>query len=101
MNKFLSALTVLTLALPAGATPVHPHYTNNGQCAGAEGSGCRYTLEIVNPNEVMVQVPGLENLGPSRLSTVKFCAEVEKVNWQNLMTDSDFEMMESCLIEHT
>jgi len=101
MNKLLSALTAVTLALPASATPQSPDFINGGQCAGDSYSKCRYTLEIVNPDEPMVQVPGLENLGPSRLSTVQFCSEIEGVNWQDLQTDSDFDLMESCLIEHT
>lgn len=71
---------MFALALPASASSVHP---------------------VVNPDEAMVVVPGLENLGPSRLSTVQHCSEIEGVNWQNLVTDSDYFNMESCLIEHT
>lgn len=102
MKTIFATLAAVALALPASATPRHPHYTNGGQCAGAEGSGCRYTLEIVNPDEVMVVVPGLENLGPSRLSTVQWCQKIEGTNnWQSLITDADFDLMEACLIEHT
>ena len=57
---------------------------------------------VVNPNEQMVTVPGLEHLGPSRISTVRFCQETEGTNeWRSLMTDSDFERMEACLAAHT
>ena len=101
MNKLIASLATLALALPASATPQSPDYVNGGQCAGGPGSGCRYSLEIVNPDEVMVVVPGLEDLGPSRLSTVEFCSEIEGVSWQNLMTDSDYYQMESCLQEMT
>lgn len=81
MIKLLSVLSTLALALPAAATPVRL---------------------IVEPNESMVVVPGLEILGPSRISTVEWCQEVEGVkDWRNLVTDSDFHLMEACLIEHT
>jgi hypothetical protein len=80
MKKLLSALTVLAMATPAMATPAR----------------------VVNPGEPMVVVPGLEVLGPNRLSTVQWCQKVEGTNdWRKLITDSDFELMEGCLIEHT
>ena len=80
MKKLLSALTVLALATPAGATP----------------------RNIVNPGELMVVVPGLEFVGPSRLSTVEHCASIEGLNdWRQLITDHDFEAMHACLVEHT
>jgi hypothetical protein len=79
-TKLFALLTYTVLALPAGATPV----------------------AVVNPNERMVTVPGLEQLGPSRISTVQHCAEIEGIaNWRELTTDSDFENMQSCLAEHT
>jgi len=56
---------------------------------------------IVNPDEQMILVPGLEELGYSRISTVTHCAEITNTDYMNLLTDSDFESMESCLIEHT
>jgi len=80
MIKLLASLAALGLTLPASATPVRL---------------------VVNPYEPMVTVPGLENLGPSRVSTVEFCSEIEGLNWKNLQTDSDFDLMEACLIEHT
>jgi len=81
MKKILSALALLALALPAGATPT--------------------VREIVNPNEPMVEVPGLF-MGPSRLSTVEFCAEANEIaDWENIITDEDFDNMEACLIEMT
>lgn len=81
MFKPFAALATLALVLPASAAP--------------------QLFEIVNPTERMVQVPGLENLGPSRISTVEYCAEIENLDWQNLITDSDFYQMEGCLIENT
>lgn len=104
MKKLLSALSVFALALPASATPQWPGYSNAGQCAGDAASRCRYTLEIVNPTELMVVVPGLENLGYSRISTVEHCAELNGVQgdgWMELVTDAEFEGMELCLQEHT
>jgi len=80
MIKLLASLAALGLTLPASATPVRL---------------------VVNPYEPMVTVPGLEALGPSRLSTVEFCSETEGVNWKDLQTDSDYHQMEACLIEHT
>ncbi len=57
---------------------------------------------VVNPNEQMVTVPGLEKLGPSRLSSVRFCSHQLKVgDWRQLMTDSEFEGMEACLQDLT
>jgi hypothetical protein len=82
MNKLFTLLSVLALATPAAATPNR--------------------FAIVNPNEPMVVVPGLEQLGPSRISTVQHCQVIEGVkDWQNLITDSDFEQMSACLVEHT
>jgi len=102
MKKLLATLAIVAAAaMPAGAIPQGPEYVNAGQCAGAWNTKCRYSLDIVNPTEEMVQVGGLEYLGPSRISTVEHCAELEELDWKNLMTDSDFDLMESCLIEHT
>jgi len=56
----------------------------------------------VNPGERMVLVPGLEKLGPSRISTVTYCAkEIGNANWQELITDLHFDRMEACLIDMT
>ncbi len=102
MKKLLSALSVLALALPASATPQSPDYINGGQCAGDVYSKCRYSLEIVNPNEVMVTVPNLEYLGPSRLSTVEHCAELTQTqDWRSMVTDEDLVLMDDCLQQHT
>lgn len=59
---------------------------------------------IVNPGELMVLVPGLEELGYSRISTVEHCAEIIGVQgdgWMDLITDSELEGMDQCLREHT
>jgi hypothetical protein len=57
---------------------------------------------IVNPTEQMVATPGLTHLGKSRISTIHFCEKVTKVaNYKNLLTDSDFENFERCLVEQT
>jgi len=83
MNKTLltAALAALALALPASATPER---------------------KVVAFDEMMVLVPGLEELGYSRITTVEHCAEVTEVtDWMELTTDSEFETMEACLIEHT
>jgi len=102
MKKQLFALaSSLFLAIPASATPQSPDYINGGQCAGDRYSKCRYTLEIVNPTEAMVVVPGLEFVGPSRISTVEHCSAIEGLDWRNLLTDSDFQLMHDCLVEHT
>jgi hypothetical protein len=80
MKKLLSALTLLTLATP----------------------GLANTREVINPNEAMVLVPGIEFVGPSRISTVNFCAKQVGVDdYRDLQTDSEFEGMEACLIEMT
>ena len=53
-------------------------------------------------NERMVLVPGLEKIGPSRISTVTFCASnTGSGNWQQLVTDLQFLRMEACLQENT
>ena len=63
--------------------------------------GTAAALTIVNPTERMVYVPGLSYMGASRISTVEFCAKQTGTNWQQLITDSDFESMESCLADNT
>ena len=82
MEKLLlTALSTLCLCMPpVTATPVHT---------------------IVNPHEQMVLVPGLQFLGASRVSTVHYCAALTHTDWHNLITDSDFESMQSCLTENT
>lgn len=74
MNQLLSGLAAAVLSLPP----------------------------IVAPSEPMVLVPGLEALGQSRISTVLYCAKDAGVdNYRELMTDSEFERMQSCLEENT
>ena len=125
--KLFAAILVLGSILPAAATPSPYDTPRNeqlgaqcegghqescralvtetaGNCAGPTGSGCRYSLEVVNPPEPMVVVPGLRHLGSSRISTVLFCVESELgrgKDWRNLITDSDFELIEGCLRAHT
>ena len=67
------------------------------------GLGTPSTPRIsVNPTERMVLVPGLEKLGPSRISTVTFCAkEIGNANWQGLVTDLHFDRMAACLTDLT
>ena len=89
------------VALPALALPQWPGYTPGGQCAGPTGSGCKYTLEIRDMGEPMIQVPGLEYLGPSRQSTVQECEYITRRDFNALVTDEDFDLFESCLIEFT
>lgn len=81
MKTILTALALATFAaLPAGATPT--------------------TREVIAPDELMVKVPGLEWIGYSRISTVEFCQETNDVNdWMELITDTEFEQMEACLLE--
>jgi hypothetical protein len=79
-TKLFALLSTFALALPTSAN----------------------AFEIINPDELMVVVPGLEFVGPSRLSTVEFCAEIEGLgDYRQLITDHDFEAMHSCLREHT
>lgn len=56
---------------------------------------------IVAPNEPMIALPAFANLGPSRQSTVQHCENIVGKTYSNLLTDSDFENFEACLIEHT
>jgi hypothetical protein len=83
LKQLTVALATLALALPAAATPER---------------------QIVNPGEVMVLVPGLEEMGYSRISTVEHCAELTGIQgdgWMELVTDSQFEGMDACMREHT
>ena len=60
------------------------------------------TRDVVNPGERMVLVPGLEKIGPSRISSVEFCAKTTgSGNWQQLVTDLQFLRMDACLQENT
>jgi hypothetical protein len=102
MKKLIAALALaLTTAMPAGAAPQSPDYVNGGQCAGDRYSKCRYTLEIINPDEPMIVLPAFKELGASRLSTIEWCSEVVGKTYDELITDSDFQGYEACLIEHT
>jgi hypothetical protein len=55
---------------------------------------------IVNPTEQMVVLPAFKDLGPSRISTVRFC-EAQVKPYQKLTTDADFHYFEACLQEMT
>lgn len=102
MKKIIAVVALIALrAMPAAATPQSPDYHNGGQCAGNALSKCRYSLEIVNPEEPMIVLPAFKDLGPSRLSTIEWCSEVVGKTYDELITDSDFEGYEACLIEHT
>jgi len=102
MKKLFALLSAVAVALPSSATPQSPDYINGGQCAGDRYSKCRYTLEIVNPDEEMVIVPNLDYHGPSRISTVEWCQELTGVfDWQNMITDYELESFDACLHEHT
>jgi len=81
IKQLTVALATLALSLPAGATPERV---------------------IVNPNEPMVVVPGLEKIGPSRISTVLHCSDIYGIaDWTNLITDDELDGMWECLLEHT
>lgn len=70
-----------------------------GQCAGPQGSGCRYDSAVYVDNGLMVNVPGH---GASRVETVTFCLNQVGVDrYQDLITDTDFDSFGICLQEHT
>jgi hypothetical protein len=56
---------------------------------------------IINAQEQMILVPGLEELGYSRISTIEHCSAIVGTDYRALITDSDYENMEACMIEHT
>jgi hypothetical protein len=78
---FTAIVLAVATTLPAVATPTQ--------------------REIINYDELMVIVPGLEYLGYSRITTVEHCSEIVGTDYTDLITDSDFTQMEQCLIEHT
>ena len=83
MRITLFALATLAIGTAALAVPVPLH-------------------PVVDPTEPMVVVPGLEYLGQSRISTVRHCVTLTGAkDWRNLITDSDLESMNQCMIEHT
>ncbi len=124
MKKLLWAVLSVGFALPAAATPVSFDTPwaeelgyhcerglreacdelveiTEGQCAGPVNSGCKYRSDrfIVEPNSLMVDVPGM---GFSRIETVNFCLKEAGVeNYQDMITDSHFGYFESCMVEHT
>jgi hypothetical protein len=72
-----------------------------GNCAAPAGSGCRYDSNKFVPadNGLMVEVP---YFGKSRFETVAFCLQQSKVDkYQNLITDTQFEVFGSCMVENT
>ena len=124
--KTLAALaTVLLLAAgPVGATPVSydtPELeavgeacamgdyaacdalvaATAGRCAGPVWSQCQYNDEMLRAvdNGLMVWVPGY---GHSRVETVQACLEDAGVGrYQDLITDSHFEIFNGCLESYT
>jgi hypothetical protein len=56
---------------------------------------------IINAQEQMILVPGLEELGYSRISTIEHCSAIVGTDYRELITDSDYEHMHDCLSEHT
>ena len=61
-------------------------------------------LPVVAYEEMMVLVPGLEGHGYSRITTVEHCAALNGVQgdaWMELLTDSELEGMEACLVDLT
>ena len=79
MKTTLFALVALAVGSAALAVPVPPH-------------------PVVSPSEKMVTVPGLEYLGASRISSVRFCVQQTGAkDWHNLITDSELESMHDCL----
>ncbi len=55
---------------------------------------------VYDPGEQMVVLPAFQDLGPSRISTVKAC-EYEVKPVKKLITDEDFLNFEACLIDFT
>lgn len=85
LKQLTVALATLALALPTAALAAPER-------------------RVVNPGELMVLVPGLEELGYSRISTVEHCAGLNGIQgdgWMELVTDSELEGMDLCLREHT
>ena len=82
LKKLIVAIAIsASAALPAGATPRQ--------------------LEVINYDEMMVLTPHLEHLGYSRISTVDACVEQTGVSdWTDMITDSDLEAFEACLISY-
>jgi hypothetical protein len=79
MKITLLAFATLIVGNVALAIPVPPH-------------------PVVSPSEKMVTVPGLEYLGASRISSVRFCVQQTGAkDWHNLITDSELESMHDCL----
>ena len=82
LKKLIAVAALIALrAMPAAATP--------------------QSFEVMNPEEPMIILPAFKDLGPSRLSTIEWCSEVVGKTYDELITDSDFEGYEACLIEHT
>lgn len=121
-SAFLAAALALS-ALPAAATPHntdtaaaemageacamgdyaacdHLLALTGGHCAGPAWSGCDYGLELrAVDNGLMTWVPGY---GPSRIETVEVCLQDAGVSrYQDLITDSHFEVFGGCLEENT
>ena len=58
--------------------------------------------QVVNPDEAMIVVPQLHYLGESRVSSVNFCVQQVGVkSVDQVMTDSQLDILEGCLIDLT
>lgn len=84
MKSTLFALAALAAALPALAAPIPP----------------LPPLPVVAYEEMMMLTPGLEYLGYSRITTIEACEDETKTDHTALLTDSDFENFERCLISY-
>jgi hypothetical protein len=84
MKTILTALAALALGGQALALPVPP----------------LPPLPVVAYEEMMVLTPGLEYLGYSRITTIEACEDETKTDHTALLTDSDFENFERCLISY-
>jgi hypothetical protein len=80
--RIIAALALaLATALPAAATPAR--------------------FEVIAYDEMMLLTPNLEYLGYSRISTIDACVkQTGVVDYTNMVTDSELEGFEACLISY-
>lgn len=58
--------------------------------------------EVFDKNEAMIVVPQLQYLGQSRVSSVNFCVQQVGVkSVDQVITDSQLDILEGCLIDLT
>lgn len=81
MKTTLLALATLAIGNAALALPLPPR-------------------PVVAYEEMMVLTPGLEFLGYSRITTVEACEGETKTDHTALLTDSEFENFERCLVSY-